>query len=339
MSKNKRLIAHAKVRVNNDLIRHETIDGEDHIVVPCSTMPPDIVMNGTLYPAGEVKNAAPTLEGTPSPLGHPKVDGELVSASNPRAANKYGVGAWNRSVTYTDKIHYEKVINVRQCMASPYGERLIEALEKAEPIDTSVGLYCWVVSASGTSNGDHYSEIATDLLFDHDAILLEEPGAATPDKGTGIYVNSREKKDMDDENKGTISTLANALNMLLKKNSEDAASEKKEPTISDEKQGEQSGSEQTQEGQSTETSAEKASGDDEGGLEDKIDKMVGEKVEKAIVNALSSLSNQHQGVNESAGEQKSNSDSQSFGFGLPSGTKLTTNSNDSKESRLARLPE
>lgn len=336
MAKDKRLIAHAKVRVNNDLIRHEMIDGEDHIVVPCSTMPPDIVMNGTLYPAGEVKKAAPTLEGTPSPLGHPKVEGELVSASNPRAANKYGVGAWNRSVSYTDKIHYEKVINVRQCMASPYGQQLIAALEKGDPIDTSVGLYCWVVSASGTSNGDHYSEIATDILFDHDAILLEEPGAATPDKGTGIYVNSQEKKKMDEENKGTIAMLANALNNLLKGNSEKQEQEKKEPTVSDSRESTQGGDQKTADQPKDSTN--------DSDLDARIEKAIGDKVEKAIVNALGKLSDENKAP-ESGGEeqQKANAATQEqgypFAFGLPSGTKLSTNSAEDEQARLARLPE
>lgn len=336
MGKNKRLIAHAKVRVNNDLIRHEMIDGEDHIVVPCSTMPPDIVMNGTLYPSGEVQKAAPTLEGTPSPLGHPKVEGELVSASNPRAANKYGVGAWNRAVTYTDKIHYEKVINVRQCMASPYGAQLIAALEKGDPIDTSVGLYCWVIVASGTSNGEHYSEIATDILFDHDAILLEEPGAATPDKGTGIYVNSQEKKKMDEENKGTIAMLANALNNLLKGNSEKQEPEKKEPTVSD-------GQESTQGGDQKPVDQSKDNAND-GDLDARIEKAIGDKVEKAIVNALGKLSGENKAP-ENGGEeqQKANAAAQEqghpFAFGLPSGTKLSTNSAEDEQARLARLPE
>lgn len=330
MAGNKRLIAHAKVRVNNDLIRHEMIDGEDHIVVPCSTMPPDIVMNGTLYPAGEVKKAAPTLEGTPSPLGHPKVEGELVSASNPRAANKYGVGAWNRAVSYTDKIHYEKVINVRQCMASPYGAQLIAALEKGDPIDTSVGLYCWAVSASGTSNGVHYSEIATDILFDHDAILLEEPGAATPDKGTGIYVNSKEKKKMDEENKGTIAMLANALNTLLKGNSEKQEPEKKEPTVSGDQENKPS-----DEVKPAEQHKENQGGDDD--LDSRIEKAIGDKVEKAIVNALERLSGgskEQQKTNAATPEQ-----GYPFAFGLPSGTKLSTNSAEDEQARLARLPE
>lgn len=336
MGKNKRLIAHAKVRVNNDLIRHEMIDGEDHIVVPCSTMPPDIVMNGTLYPSGEVQKAAPTLEGKPSPLGHPKVEGELVSASNPRAANKYGVGAWNRAVTYTDKIHYEKVINVRQCMASPYGPQLIAALEKGDPIDTSVGLYCWVIVASGTSNGEHYSEIATDILFDHDAILLEEPGAATPDKGTGIYVNSQEQEKMNEETKGFFAALTNALTSAMKPNSVSDQG-RQEPTVGGDQESKPNGDDKP-----AEKPEESQGGADD--LDARIEKAIGDKVEKAIVNALGKLSGENKAP-ENGGEeqQKANAAAQEqghpFAFGLPSGTKLSTNSAEDEQARLARLPE
>ena len=329
-AKEKKLVAHAKIKVNNDLIKREMIDGEEHIIVPCSTMPPDIIMNGVLYPAGEVKAAAPTLEGTPSPLGHPKVDGEMVSASNPRGANKYGVGAWNRSVNYTDKIHYEKVINVRLCKASPYGQQLLDALEKGDPIHTSTGIYCWAISASGSSNGEHYSEIATDILFDHDAILLEEPGAATPEKGTGIYVNHDKQEESMNEDKGTIAALANALSQLLKGNSEKQEQEKKEPSVGGEQkpqeaQGAEQGGEKQQEaqqaGQAPQDTADKTKD---------LDAIVGEKVEKALANALERLATNSgaQGATPAP-----------MGFGLPSGMAISTNSNNDLSARLARLPE
>lgn len=328
--KEKKLVAHAKIKVNNDLIKREMIDGEEHIIVPCSTMPPDIVMNGILYPAGEVKKAAPTLEGTPSPLGHPKVGGEMVSASNPRGANKYGVGAWNRAVTYTDKIHYEKVINVRLCKASPYGQQLLDALEKGDPIHTSTGIYCWTIVASGSSNGEPYSEIATDILFDHDAILLEEPGAATPEKGTGIYVNHEKREESMNEDKSTIALLANALSQLLKGNSDKQEPEKKEPSVSggEAKPAETQGSDQpTEKPKEPATEGGEHSG---GGKQNDLDAIVGEKVEKALANALEKLA-----TNGAAQQQPQ----QTPGFSLPSGASLQLNSGFDIDKAIANLPE
>ena len=326
--KEKKLVAHAKIKVNNDLIKREMIDGEEHIIVPCSTMPPDIVMNGVLYPAGEVQKAAPTLEGTPSPLGHPKVDGEMVSASNPRGANKYGVGAWNRSVTYTDKIHYEKVINVRLCKASPYGQQLLDAIESGEPIHTSTGIYCWVISAAGSSNGKHYSEIATDILFDHDAILLNEPGAATPEDGTGMRVNHDKQEKSMNEDKGTIAALANALSQLLKGNGEKQPPEKQEPSVGG---GEQNTTESQGEGHPADKPKEPVTEGGSIGASDNqkdLDTIVGEKVEKALANALERLA-----TNSAAQPQ------QMAGFGLPSGASLQLNSGFDVDKSIANLPE
>ena len=328
-AKEKKLVAHAKIKVNNELIKREMIDGEEHIIVPCSTMPPDIVMNGILYPAGEVKKAAPTLEGTPSPLGHPKVDGEMVSASNPRGNNKYGVGAWNRAVTYTDKIHYEKVINVRLCKASPYGQQLLDALDKGAPIHTSTGIYCWTIVTSGSSNGEPYSEIATDILFDHDAILLEEPGAATPEKGTGIYVNHEKQEGSMNDDKGTIALLANALSQLLKGNSDKQESEKKEPSVGG---GEQKTTESQGENKPADKPKEPATEGGSNGASDNqkdLDTIVGEKVEKALANALERL------ATNSAAQQPQ----QMAGFGLPSGASLQLNSGFDVDKSIANLPE
>ncbi|MCP6182947.1 DUF2213 domain-containing protein, partial [Klebsiella pneumoniae] len=38
--------------------------------------------------------------------------------------------------------------------------------------------------------GKKYNEIATNMMFDHVAVLLDEPGAGTPEEGVGIFVNA-----------------------------------------------------------------------------------------------------------------------------------------------------
>ncbi|RZV01071.1 UNVERIFIED_ORG: hypothetical protein EOZ59_1009 [Serratia quinivorans] len=179
-------------------ISTETIDGKPHIVVRGITpVVDDIVMNRKLYPAAEIAKAYNTLERKPMPLGHPKVDGKHVSAGDVRAVNNYHVGAWLQDVQHTDgKVTGDMYVDRRYAEGSDKGKRLINRLDEmvagtnVDPIHISTGLLYAGITANGESKGKKYNEIATNMVFDHTAILLDEPGAGTPSEGVGIFVNA-----------------------------------------------------------------------------------------------------------------------------------------------------
>ncbi|MHA0960423.1 DUF2213 domain-containing protein [Enterobacter cancerogenus] len=179
-------------------ITTETIDGKPHIVVRGITpVVDDIVMNRKLYPAAEIEKAYNTLERNPMPLGHPKVDGKHVSARDVRAVNEYHVGAWLQNVSHNDgKVTGDMYVNRQYAESSDKGKRLINRLDEmlagtnSDPIHISTGLLYSGIAANGESKGKKYNEIATNMMFDHVAVLLDEPGAGTPEEGVGIFVNS-----------------------------------------------------------------------------------------------------------------------------------------------------
>ncbi|EPV8501336.1 DUF2213 domain-containing protein [Klebsiella pneumoniae] len=179
-------------------ISTETIDGKPHIVVRGITpVVDDIVMNRKLYPAAEIEKAYNTLERNPMPLGHPKVDGKHVSARDVRAVNEYHVGAWLQNVSHEGgKVMGDMYVNRQYAESSEKGKRLINRLDEmisgtnSEPIHISTGLLYSGIAANGESKGKKYNEIATNMMFDHVAVLLDEPGAGTPEEGVGIFVNA-----------------------------------------------------------------------------------------------------------------------------------------------------
>ena len=179
-------------------ITTETIDGKPHIVVRGITpVVDDIVMNRKLYPAAEIEKAYNTLERNPMPLGHPKVGGKHVSARDVRAVNNYHVGAWLQNVSHKDgKVSGDMYVDRQYAESSEKGKRLVNRLDEmaagtnTDPIHISTGLLYSGIAANGESKGKKYNEIATNMFFDHVAILLDEPGAGTPDEGVGIFVNS-----------------------------------------------------------------------------------------------------------------------------------------------------
>jgi len=176
-----------RVAVNAASIRREQHNGREHIVVPSFTLPDGVVMNNGLYPKEEIDKAYAGLEGTLAPLSHPMVDGDYVSARQPEAINAYHVGAWNRNVQRVgNRVAIEKWIDVEFAKNSESGRALLEAIDKQEPIHTSTGIF---LDREMTPNADGYGWIARNMQFDHDAILIGETGAATPEDGVGMMVN------------------------------------------------------------------------------------------------------------------------------------------------------
>ncbi|HDR1493191.1 TPA: DUF2213 domain-containing protein, partial [Pasteurella multocida] len=194
----KRSVVNVLSVVNSKNITNEIIEGDEHIVV--SDIVPvidDIVMNKGLYPADEIDKGYSTLDGKLMPLGHPKSDGRYISANEAIALNKFYVGAWCVNARKEgEKVLVDMKVNKRIANSSDSGKRLIEALEDltsneaAKPIHISTGLNLQKEYRKGNSKGKKYDWVATNMQFDHVAILLDEQGAATPEQGVGIFVNS-----------------------------------------------------------------------------------------------------------------------------------------------------
>ena len=186
----KRIRVNVRTAVHNDTIRREKREGRDVIVIPSATMPDDIVMNGIRYPAQEIKNSFHTLERSLAPLHHPVDDDDnFVSASDPVALNKNYFGCFNSNVRQEDgRVLLEKVIDVERARESDLGKRVLDAIDAGKPIHTSTGL---LANLSDAEDGDEADYIAKDILFDHDAVLLDEPGAATPEQGVGMMLANK----------------------------------------------------------------------------------------------------------------------------------------------------
>lgn len=185
MSKEARV--NMRVSVNHATIRYETHNGREHMVIPSFTLPDGVVMNGGMYPHDEIEKSYKSLEGTLAPLSHPQVDGDYVAANQAEAINAHHIGAWNRNVKRVgNRVALEKWVDIEFAKTTEGGRQLIEAVNNGSPIHTSTGIF---LNREMTPNADGYGWIARDMTFDHDAILLNEVGAATPEDGVGMMVN------------------------------------------------------------------------------------------------------------------------------------------------------
>jgi len=193
MSKHVRV--NIRTMANMASIRRERRNGRDKIIVPSATLPDGVVMNGIIYPAEEIEKGFMSLNNTYAPLGHPTVNGMFVSASDPEGINIGWIGAHNENVRRENgRVLLDKVIDVARANESVGGRSVLEAIEKGTPIHTSTGLFCDLEA----STDDAYEFIARNMAFDHDAILLGEDGAATPDQGVGMMVNAKGEESQID---------------------------------------------------------------------------------------------------------------------------------------------
>lgn len=187
----KQVRVNIRAAVNAASIRRERRDGRDVVIVPSATLPDGIVMNGIRYPAEEIEKSFASLERTPAPLGHPTINGNFVSASDPEGLARGWIGAWNESVRRENgRVYLNKVIDVGTASQLDGGKAVLAAIEKGEPIHTSTGLLCNLEALNG-DQADGAKHIARNMVFDHDAILIGEDGAATPEQGVGMLVNGQ----------------------------------------------------------------------------------------------------------------------------------------------------
>lgn len=187
------LRVNAMAKVDNERIQRITHNGREHLVIPSFTLPDNVVMNGGLYPADEIAKSFKTLEGTLAPVGHPTVNGKAVVATRAEAINAHYHGVWNHKVTRDEgskRVYIEKWVDVEFAERSEMGRALLDAINSGQPLHTSTGLHCEREMVTNGAAG--YSWVARNMRFDHDAILFDEPGAATPEDGVGMMVNSAE---------------------------------------------------------------------------------------------------------------------------------------------------
>ncbi|WP_058912864.1 hypothetical protein [Entomohabitans teleogrylli] len=184
-------------RVNNQSIRREVHNGREHIVIPSYTLPANVIMNNELYTESEIDAHYRGLEGTLAPLGHPTVNGQFVSAFSPEGLNVGFIGAWNRNVKKAgNRVYLEKWLDVNRAQESAGGRELLERIKAIErgddvpPIHTSVAVFREQLEANEEQKAAGAQWVVKIHAMDHDAILLHEVGAATPEQGVGLMVNA-----------------------------------------------------------------------------------------------------------------------------------------------------
>lgn len=198
-----------KIHIQNNqgyTLRHETSEGIDYLVVPVVMMV-EGVHNGShgalLHQAEELGKFPASWNGIPVTINHPNVDGQDVSANDPKVLEEFGTGrVFNTKMTEDGKLKGEAWI-VQEKIASISPEAL-EYIESQRPLDVSIGVFTDEEQVTGNYQGETYQAIARNHRPDHLALLPGGQGACSWSDGCGIRLNSNNNKEggkMSDEKK------------------------------------------------------------------------------------------------------------------------------------------
>ncbi|MEE8598931.1 MAG: DUF2213 domain-containing protein [Dehalococcoidales bacterium] len=174
-------------------IRTATLFDEDHTIVPCIAL-----VEGVLWPANapapelalaeEFGRFPDSWNGRPVVFDHPKVNGEAVSASDPKVMEEVAFGQLFNTVVTNGKLKVEIWINEDRVkgMSQEVQDTVARLKAGDETVEVSTGLFTMSEQAEGEFDGEAFEAIWRNIVPDHLAILPEGvTGACSVEDGCG----------------------------------------------------------------------------------------------------------------------------------------------------------
>lgn len=198
------------------------IDGQAYYVINNVPLVKAMVLNNARLDVNEIVKTLKAWNLKPVTFGHPKVNGNFVSAATEEVIKDH-VGFVNNVRMQVDKMRGDLFLNKAKIDALPFGAEFIERVQRGDKIDVSTGYFDHMAEQeSGIKDGKHYSYVQKNIAADHLAILLDEPGACSVNDGCGINVNKTktgdtmsESKKADDLNVNQLAKMADAIEEML----------------------------------------------------------------------------------------------------------------------------
>lgn len=173
-------------------IRHDTLNGKDHLVIPVVALVEGVYQCATcdgpeLYPAEEFGEIVSVWNGRPVTINHPQQNGLFVSAGSPEIFENDVIGTVFNSKLEDKKLKVEAWINLEKVSEiGEVAETLIDRVENGERVEISTGYFADVLPQSGKHEGQSYKGIQSNYRPDHLAILTEgKVGACSWKDGCG----------------------------------------------------------------------------------------------------------------------------------------------------------
>lgn len=191
MSKELRLLS-LRLAADKTLLRTAEFRGQKHLIVPVVALREGVIhaMNAEapeFVPIEALERAPGSWNGRPIVPNHPIIDGEVVSANDPRLLEENSFGQVFATVVEGKKLNMEAWLDLARC-ASLGGDAqsVVDRCNAGEPVEVSVGAMVTLEAKTGVYKGKHYSKVWQDIFPDHLAMLPEGvKGACNNEMGCG----------------------------------------------------------------------------------------------------------------------------------------------------------
>jgi hypothetical protein len=162
-----------------------THDAKEVMVVPVVAIV-EGVLNGKLVTVNEFAAIVEAWEGVAIPVRHPEVNGVKVSANLPSIIESSVIGHFHNVKLVGNTLQGEMYIDIEATKRKGF-EPLLDRLAANEQIEVSTAYFADEETVSGTHEGITYNAKARNLRPDHLAILPDEVGACSVERGCGTF--------------------------------------------------------------------------------------------------------------------------------------------------------
>jgi hypothetical protein len=219
-----------KATADGSLLRTATLHDKSYIVVPIVSAVGDEVWwpansaNPELVPAEVLESAYWSRNNRPIVAGHPRIDGEFVSANSPDILEKYSYGFTCNSIFEDKRVKVEAWFDkARANEVGPDAVNIISRLENGEQIEVSEGNMVVSEAKEGELDGKSYKSVWISCVNDHLATVSE--GACNNKMGCGgprvnqLKVSSTEnsmKNESEGKSNSRFRRIIGALSSTIK---------------------------------------------------------------------------------------------------------------------------
>lgn len=219
------LVQHTTNAVVTGTVREDTFAGRPHLVVPIVAVR-EMVLGGDggeFLPAEEIENSVGRglWEGRPVTIGHPKLNGQPVTAGRRDAAERFEVGRLFSTEHVGDRLRGEVWIDLGRAEEVEGGREAVRLAREASPgrplLEVSTSYWASREPKTGRHDGIRFSAIQRDLDPDHLALLPGGKGKCSIGDGCGGPRLNDELEENVDQGKLEKATraIANVLRSLF----------------------------------------------------------------------------------------------------------------------------
>jgi hypothetical protein len=197
----------ANIAANADvaMMRNEMLEGKEYKAVPMVMLKEGVLSGSqgpTYYPPEQIAKAPAGWNHKPVVVYHPTVNGQGVTATDRDIIEKMKIGIIMNTKWEDDALKAEAWIDVEK--ANKVDPRVMEMLNNQEIIEVSTGLFSDTKDEVGEYNAKRYTQIASNYVPDHLAVLPDKKGALSVEDGAGLLRNEDEANQPSDLVEGDL---------------------------------------------------------------------------------------------------------------------------------------